>query len=156
MADIIELILADHRRIRRLLGALEAGWSGTGSPAWRAGPVWRRLAEILVLHAEAEQEICYLALYGCGGEAAARLRDAIADDEDICAAVQEASLQAVASPAWWRAVTAVLRLSHGHMDEEEGTALACFARRAAPELRRELGQQWERFTAAQIGDTSAR
>jgi hypothetical protein len=68
MADIIEVILADHKRIRRMLGALEDAASYGEDPCagWMLAPVWCRLADLLELHAEAEEEICYLALFGQG------------------------------------------------------------------------------------------
>jgi Hemerythrin HHE cation binding domain len=68
MADIIEVILADHKRIRRMLGALDDAASYGEDPCagWMLAPVWCRLADLLELHAEAEEEICYLALFGQG------------------------------------------------------------------------------------------
>ena len=66
MADIIEVILADHKRIRRMLGALDdaARYGEDPCAGWMLAPVWCRLAGLLELHAEAEEEICYLALFG--------------------------------------------------------------------------------------------
>jgi Hemerythrin HHE cation binding domain len=156
VADIIELILADHRRIRRLLDALAAAGrrDGIGSLGCHPGPVWHRVAELILLHTEAEQEICYLALFRGGPWAEAQWRDAIADHDDIRAALQETALQPAGSSAWWRAATAVLRLTRDHMDAEEHGILRSFARRASPELRHELAQRWVSFAAARIRDTA--
>jgi len=57
-ADIIELILADHRRIRRLCDALydPARYDGGPRPDWMLGPMWQRLADLLVAHTQAEEE----------------------------------------------------------------------------------------------------
>ena len=68
MADIVEVILADHKRIRRMLGALDDAASYGEDPCagWMLAPVWCWLADLLELHAEAEEEICYLALSGQG------------------------------------------------------------------------------------------
>jgi len=156
VADIIELILADHRRIRRLLDALAAagGREGTGSLGCHPGPVWRRVAELVLLHTEAEQEICYLPLFRDGPCAEAQWRDAIADHDDIRAALQETALLPTGSPAWWRAAAAVLRLTRDHMDAEEHGILRSFARRASPELRHELAQRWVSFAVARTRDTA--
>ena len=67
-ADIIELILADHRRIGRLC---HAGWHDTarydhGQTGWMLGHVWQRLADLLVAHTQAEEETCYLPLLAQG------------------------------------------------------------------------------------------
>jgi hypothetical protein len=98
VADIIELILADHRRIRRLLDALAVAGrrDGIGSLSCHPGPVWPRVAELILLHTEAEQEICYLPLFRGGPWAEAQWRDAIADHDDIRAALQETALQPAA------------------------------------------------------------
>lgn len=154
MADIVEVILADHRRIRRLVAAVqESGRRGdAASAAWPLGPVWRRLAAIVELHAEAEQEICYLEMFGSGPPGAAQWRDAVADHDDIRAMLAEAALQPAGSPAWWRAVAPATRLICDQMEAEERGVLACFARRAAPQLRHELAQRWASFVAARIRD----
>ena len=82
-ADIIELILADHRRIRRLCHALydTARHDGSPRPDWMPGHMWQRLADLLVAHTRAEEETCYLALFGTGSQVAERIRDSIADHE---------------------------------------------------------------------------
>lgn len=154
MADIIELILADHRRIRMLLGALGGAARNGEDPGATCmlTPVWDRLAGLLELHAEAEEEICYLAMFGPGPDAAARMQDAIADHDDIREAVAEARLHPPGSAAWWRAVTAARRASSDHIAREERGALAAFGRRATPALRDELGRQWAPFIAARTLD----
>lgn len=154
MADIVEVILADHRRIRRLVAAVqEIGRRGdAASAAWPLGPVWCRLAGLVDLHAEAEQEICYPEMFGSGAAGAAHWRDACADHDDIRALLQEAALQPAGSPAWWRAVSPVTRLICDQMDAEERGALACFTRRATPQLRHELAQRWASFVAARTRD----
>ena len=84
-ADIIELILADHRRIRRLCDALydTARYDGGPRPDWMLGPMWQRLADLLVAHTQAEEETCYLPLFGTGAQATERMRDSIADHDEI-------------------------------------------------------------------------
>lgn len=69
-ADIIELILADHRRIRRLCHALDntARYDGSPRPDSMLSHVWQRLADLLVAHTQAEEETCYLSLFGTGAD----------------------------------------------------------------------------------------
>jgi Hemerythrin HHE cation binding domain len=91
MAGIIEVILADHKRIRRMLGALDGAASYGEDPCagWMLAPVWRRLADLLELHAEAEEDL----LSGpvrAGQAATAQMQDAIADHDDFRAEVREA------------------------------------------------------------------
>src|SRR3984893_4937494 len=51
-----------------MLGAFDDAASYGEDPyaGWMLAPVWCRLADLLELHAEAEEEICYLALFGQG------------------------------------------------------------------------------------------
>lgn len=155
--DIIEVILADHRRIQRLLAALRdtARYGGGPEAACSLGQVWHRLAELLAHHAEAEQEIWYPALFGQGRERDAELDAAIADHDDIREALREAVLHPVGSACWWRAAAAANQLTTGHLACEERGLLTDFTRQATPELRRELGRQWTVFTTARRRDTRA-
>lgn len=155
-ADIIDLILAQHRRIRRLADVLETAGRRDDADASHhvAGLVWRRLAELLDVYTEVEREICFLPLFGASRDSDGQWLEAIADQEDIRAAIQEAALQPADSPAWWRAVSAAARFTRSHLDTVEKRVLAGFARDASPELRRTLGEQWVRFTAALRQDRS--
>ncbi|PZR93413.1 MAG: cation-binding protein [Candidatus Nephthysia bennettiae] len=152
MADVIDLILADHRRIRRLANTVNDAGRYGGGPSSLV-PIWRRLAELLDNHTEAEQEICYLSLFGQGRDV--QMQDAIADHDDMREAVREAALHPVASPIWTRTALAALRITSDHIAREEHGPLADFARCATPELRRELGRQWGAFTAARLRDSAA-
>jgi hypothetical protein len=76
MAGIIEVILADHKRIRGLLRAVDdaARYGEDPHAGWMPAAVWCRLAGLLELRAEAEEQICYLALLGQGGTRPRRCR----------------------------------------------------------------------------------
>ncbi len=156
MADIVDLILAQHRRIRRLADALEAvARRGSGDSTTRvAGIVWNRLAELLDVYAEVEREVCFLPVFDASRDTGGQWLEALADQEDIRAAVQEAAIQPAGSAAWWRAVSAASRFARTHLDTMERRVLTDFAREASPESRRALGEQWLRFTAALLRDRS--
>lgn len=152
--DIVELIMADHRRIRRLRGALQdaARYDGDAGPDWILPHAWQRFTGLLVAHFDAEEEICYLPMFGPGSQAAGRRRDAIADHDDIREAVREASLHRAGSARWWRAAMAVLAGSAEHLDREECGVLAECLTRLTISQRRVLGRQWSAFTAARAQD----
>jgi hypothetical protein len=154
-ADIIDLVMADHRRIRRLcrtLGGMarQAGGSGAG---WMLTNVWQRLTGLLEMHTRAEEEICYLPMFGSGPRAAKRRREAIADHDDLREMITEASLQRAGSPPWWRAVSAVLAATGSHLDREERAVRDGLAGLAMSQ-RRDLGRQWYAFIAAWTLDAS--
>jgi hypothetical protein len=157
MADVIQLILDDHRRICALLDALPDLIRDRGAGAATGSPdgIWRQLRGLLDLHTEAEEEICFLDLFGPGPHAADQMQEAIADHDDIREAIREADLQPAGSAAWWRAVTAARRAAGRHIVREELQSLAAFARRAAPGRREELGRQWILFVEARVRDAPA-
>jgi Hemerythrin HHE cation binding domain len=151
--DIIELIMADHRRIGRLRGTLydTTRHDGDHRPDWMLGHVWPRLADLLVAHTHAEEEICYLPLLGCGPQAAGRMRDSVAEHDDIRRVISDASLLLVGSAPWWRAVSIVLAVSAEHLEREERDILPDCLSGLTMRRRKELGRQWCAFIAAWRG-----
>lgn len=153
-ADVIELIMADHRRIRRLAATLDDAVrrAGDGRSDWVAAQVWQRLADLLEAHTRAEEEICYLAMFGSGPQAAERMQEAVADHDDILEAVSEACLHRPGTALWWRAARSVLVATTEHLDREERSVLAYCLPRLTMSRRRELGRQWSAFIAAWTQD----
>jgi Hemerythrin HHE cation binding domain len=149
-ADIIELILADHRRIGRLCHALydTARYDDGPRPDWMLGHVWQRLADLLVAHTQAEEETCYLPLIGTGAQATEQMRDSIADHDDIRATISEAAGQPVGSAAWWHTVRTVMAVSAEHLEHEERDVLPVWLPGLSMSRRKELGRQWCAFVAA--------
>lgn len=148
--DIIELMLSDHRRIRRQCRALQdmAGReTGTGPGGALAG-VWDSLAGLIELHLCAEQEICWLPMCGTDPQGREQIAEAAAAASDIAEAIGAARLQPAGSQAWWRAVNAALSACAAQLGQEEDGILADFARRADRQARDRLGRQWLAFTAA--------
>lgn len=156
MADIIELILADHRRIRRLLDAVEDAAYYSRQPGVSCLPaVWRRLAELLGQHAEAKQEIFYPALCWHGIGDAAEAEEAAADLLDIQEAIADGELGFIDSGRWWRASAAATRLTREYIAREEHGLLAALSRAASSQLREQLGRQWAAFIIARMRDAWA-
>jgi hypothetical protein len=162
MPDITDLIRAEHARLCRLFDALDdtarlAEASGTTgrTPRWAPQATWARIAGLLELHAEAEYEICYFAVFGPGTSQTSNLRQAVSCLNEIHNAVAEAQLQEPGSRSWWRAVAAARRSSLCHITQLEAGPLADFRRRSTPQLREDLGQQWEAFVAAYRRDLTA-
>jgi Hemerythrin HHE cation binding domain len=157
-ADIIELILADHRRIGRLRHALydTARHDGGPRPDWMPGHMWQRLADLLVAHTRAEEETCYLPRFGTGPQVAERIRDSIADHDEIRGIIGEAAVLPAGSAPWWRTVRTVLAVSAEHLEHEERDVLPVWLRGLSMSRRRELGRQWCAFMAAWRPEVPAR
>jgi hypothetical protein len=151
-ADVIELIMADHRRIRRLSEALydAVRCADDVGENWMLAHVWQRLSGLLEAHTRAEEEVCYPLMFRAGAQADELWHGAIADHDDIREAAAEASLRRVGSALWWRAVRGVLDCSAEHLEREERGVLARCDLTAAQ--RRELGRQWSAFVAAWTQD----
>lgn len=157
-ADIVELIMADHRRIRRLCSAVydAARPGGQPGPDWMLGHVWQRLADLLVAHTRAEEQTCYASVPGASPRATAqaanradrRGRDPMADHEDIRKLIGEASQHPVGSAPWWHAVSTVIEVSTEHHEREEREILPRYVKGLALSRRKELGRQWCAFMAA--------
>jgi hypothetical protein len=149
VADIIELILADHQRVRRLeIGLRDAARRCGAEPSWVLPHVWDRLADLIEEHTAAEEEICWLTMFGAGPTAAARVRQMTATGEDIREAIAESRLQPAGSACWWMAVNHALRNWTVQAGHEETVILTGFACRSDQSLRDRLARQWLAFGAS--------
>jgi hypothetical protein len=155
MADIIEVILADHKRSQ------DAGCARRRREL-RRGSLRRLDAGPCVVQTRRPPRA---ARRGRGGDllsgpvragqaATAHMQDAIADHDHFREEVREAGLHAAGSALWWRAVASALWASSDHVAREQRGARAAFGCRAAPALRNELCRHWAPFTAARTRDAT--
>lgn len=142
MADITQLILDDHETFRRQFAALD---DAEGPEELRA--VWEPLADLLDLHAAAEEAVFYPQLLRRGDDAEDETVDAIGDHNDIRDGVREAAGYSIGSPHWWDGVWQARRANSEHMAEEEDDALADFRRNTSRATREDLGRQFLDFKA---------
>lgn len=151
MADIIELIYADHDWFRRQFFRLDDAKETRDLAA-----IWDVLGKRLDTHAEAEETVFYPALLKHGGDDVPgnpeadpvdETEDAIGDHNEIRDAVREAGRHEVGSEEWFAAVNKARSENGEHLDEEEREAMPDFIKSATLELRHELGLQWLRFYA---------
>lgn len=140
MVDITQLILNDHEHFRRQFAAMD----DLADPR-QLEEVWRALADLLDVHAKAEEEIFYPELVQRGSGAEDETLDAVGDHNEIRDSVHEAGLHPVGSQAWHAAVRKARVANSNHMAEEEDDALADFRRHADPGLREDLGRRFQAF-----------
>src|SRR5690242_7866099 len=146
-ADIVELIMADHRRIRRLCRAVQDTGRQPG-PDWMLGHVWQRLADLLVAHTQAEEQTCYGYVPGTDPNAIWPMQDPLVVHEDIRKLIGETAENPVGSAPWWHAVSTVIELSTEHHEREERHILPRYVARLGLSRRKELGRQWCAFMAS--------
>lgn len=151
MADIIELVYADHDWLRRQFFRLDDAKSTDELTA-----IWRQLSTRLDAHADAEETVFYPALLTHGGrddpgnpegDPKDETEDAITDHNAIRDAVRRSSRLEVGSDAWFDAVHEARKENGEHLEEEEREALPDFIKSASLDLRHELGMRWLQFYA---------
>jgi hypothetical protein len=142
MADIIELIHADHEWFRRYFFYLDGA-----STTEELTAIWTPLALRLDVHADAEETILYPVLLqqGEAGDPEDETEDAVGDHNKIRDAVRDSRAHAVGSDEWWEAVGRARTENGEHLDEEEREALPDFIKSTSLELRHELAMKWLRF-----------
>ena len=148
MADITELILADHDWFREQFAKLDYLQAQTPENHSALERVWRPLADKLDVHAYIEEKIFYPQLLKRGSDdAEGETLDAIGDHNDIRDGVRDANAAGIASDEWWAAVGRTRLANDDHMAEEEREGLADFRRHAPIGLREALGRQYSQFMA---------
>lgn len=145
--EIGDVIHAEHRRILRLFGAIDdvarREVAGLGRSALRQ--VWVRLADLLEQHTDAEEQICFPALFGGGAEAMTLMEAAIAEHNDIREVLAEARLLEPGSARWWRTVAAAHDECSEHFRREERDVVSVLCGVLSHEESRRAARQWETF-----------
>jgi len=149
MTDIITVVLADHARLRRLLGEV----STAGEPSSRLATLWAELAWLLEAHVDAEREITYLPLTDIAMRR--NMREASDDDADIREAVAEARFHRAGSPRWRLAFRAVQAAADRHIDVTESGLLPTLRQQVSEQARLALGQQWTQLMDARRRDSQS-
>lgn len=151
MADIVELIYADHDWLRRMFFRLDDATDAADLAA-----IWEVLSKRLDTHADAEETVFYPALLKHGGkddpgnpegDPVDETEDAITDHNAIRDAVRRSRQHTPGSDEWFDAVNAARKENGEHLDEEEREAMPDFIKSASLDLRHKLGLQWLRFYA---------
>ena len=143
MADIIELIYADHDWFRRQFFLLDEAETTEELAA-----IWEPLAIRLDTHAQAEETIFYPALLKLGGtegDPEDETDDAIGDHNKIRDAVRAAGELETGSDEWVEAVGKARTENGEHLDEEEREGMPDFIKSTSRDLRHELAMKWMRF-----------
>ncbi len=148
--DVTDLILEEHEVFRTEFVAL---WDlRPDGDDERIGAAWQPLADLLEVHAKAEEDIVYPVLLKRGGdEAPEETDDAIGDHNDIRDAIRDAAGTTVGTDEWWDAVMACRKANDEHLAEEERDVIPDFREHSDEDLRSSLGVQWAAFHAEHRG-----
>ena len=152
--DIVDCILADHARQRRLFAALEEARDDPEA----LGKIFTNLKNFLEAHAEAEERHFYPTLLKRGDgaldsdSAEETTEDAIEDHNKIAEAAEEAMKHPPGSDEWWAAVDKCNCANSEHMSEEERQGLTDFRRTVPRDERVRLAVQYLAFEAKHAGE----
>lgn len=114
--------------------------------------LWQQIADLLDVHARAEETILYPVLLKQGGDGAPdETLDAIGDHNEIRDAIREASRLEPGSAPWWDAVLTCRKANDEHLAEEERDVIPDFREHSDPSLRQSLGRAWVRFADEHAG-----
>lgn len=153
MAEIVELIAADHLHIMRWqLRLAELRYRAEPGPVLELAATWDTLAVLIDLHMAADEEICVPAICGNGPAGVELAREARDAHEDIREVIRETRLHPPGSRPWWDLATAALAAWTRYLHREVHGPLADCRRRASPAHRTRLARQWRAFMDAQLRD----
>ena len=152
--DIVDCILADHDRQRRMFAALE---DARGNPD-ALEKMFKHLKDFLEAHAACEERYFYPALLKKGegaidsDSAAETTEDAIDDHNKIAEAANEAMKHKPDSKEWWACVDKCQYQNSEHLAEEERQGLTDFRRHVPLDRRVKLAVEYMAFEAAHPSD----
>ena len=142
MPDICDLILEQHHEFRVRFADLD-GMRDADADA--LADAWQPLADLLEVHAEAEEQLFYPRLIEHGVDPMEETEDAITDHNSITEAVERAADLDAGSEDWWDAVDRAREANSSHTAEEERGALKDFRLNAPDDVREEIGAAWLAF-----------
>ena len=151
--DIVDCILADHDRQRRMFAALDEARDDPEA----AAKIFERLKNFLEAHAACEEKFFYPTLLKKGegavdsDSAEETTEDAIDDHNKIAEAADEVSKHKPGSDAWWEAVDKANYQNSEHLAEEERQGLTDFRRHVPLEERVKLGVKFLAFESEHSG-----
>ena len=156
--DIVDCILADHDRQRRMFAALDEARDDKDA----LGKIFKHLKDFLEAHAACEEKYFYPALlkHGKGAvdsdSASETTEDAIDDHNKIAEAAEEAMKHEPGSKEWWKHVDQAHYQNSAHLAEEERQGLSDFRRHVSLEERTKLGVSYLAFESAHPSDYERR
>ena len=149
--DITEEILFQHHEQRRQFALLD---EIPRDDTETLGAVWRRLAVLLEVHAEAEERYFYPEVLRLGHGAPGtddgpepETEDAVKDHNEIRDGIRKADAHSVGSDDWWDAVRETREANDDHMGEEEREDLADFRLHADLRTRHDIAVKFIGYEA---------
>ncbi len=146
MADVVELIKIQHRRIDELLAQAEQ------AEPEQIGALVRQVADLLLPHSQAEESFVYPAIKDYDRSEADEVKDGVAEHHHIEGLLQELLTEDPAGPGYDGKLAAMIGELRHHVEEEEQDLLPVLCEQASEEEREELGARFAEVTGHQLED----
>ena len=150
MADVVDLIKIQHRRIDELLEQAEKA-----KPEQMAA-LLREVADLLLPHSQAEESFVYPAIKDYERSEADEVKDGVAEHHHIEGLLEELLAEDPAGPGYDGKLAAMVGELRHHVEEEEQDLLPVLTEQASAEEREELGTRFAEVTGHQLEDDAER
>ena len=150
MADVVDLIKAQHRRIDELLEQAEKA-----EPEQMAA-LLRQVADLLLPHSQAEESFVYPAIKDYDKDEGDEVKDGVAEHHHIEGLLQELLAENPSGPGYDGKLAAMIGELRHHVEEEEQDLLPVLSDQASDEEREELGARFAEVTGHQLEDKAER
>lgn len=150
MADVVELIKAQHRRIDELLEQAEQ------AEPEQVGALMRQVADLLLPHSQAEESFVYPAIKDYDRSEDDEVKDGVAEHHHIEGLLQELLDDEPGGPGYDGKLAALIGELRHHVEEEEQDLLPVLSEQASDDEREELGARFAEVTGHQLEDEAER
>jgi hemerythrin superfamily protein len=150
MADVVELIKIQHRRIDELLEQAEQ------AEPEQTAVLLRQVADLLLPHSQAEESFVYPAIKDYDRDEADEVKDGVAEHHHIEGLLQELLAEEPGGPGYDGKLAAMIGELRHHVEEEEQDLLPVLSEQASDEEREELGARFAEVTGHQLEDEADR
>src|SRR5919202_5173601 len=150
MADVVELIKAQHRRIDELLEQAEK------AEPEQVGGLLRQVADLLLPHSEAEESFVYPAIKDYDRSEDDEVKDGVAEHHHIEGLLKELLEEEPGGPGYDGKLAAMIGELRHHVEEEEQDLLPVLSEQASDEEREELGARFAEVTDHQLEDEAVK
>jgi iron-sulfur cluster repair protein YtfE (RIC family) len=149
MADVIELIKVQHRRIDELLGRAESA-----DPKGVAA-LLQQAADLLVRHSQAEESFVYPAIRDHDRSEEQDVEEGLAEHDHIDELLQDLLRADPTKPGFDGRLAAMIGELRHHVQEEETILLPALAEQADTAEREQLGARFAEVTGDEAGGDEA-
>ena len=146
MADVVDLIKAQHRAMDDLLGQAQEAEPD------QVRELLQRVADLLLPHSEAEESFVYPAIRAYDPSEDAEVDDGAAEHHHIEALMRELLAEDPAGPGYDGKLAALVAELRHHVEEEEQDLLPVLSEQADDDEREELGTRFAEVTGHRLED----